>query len=169
MPSSMASSADHTSAEGVLTGTKVPVIRHLSHGGEVSETSGTSTSSFDGSTHGDSKFSHKCVMYRSVSSSYTRDASATARVCEDGDVVLVRPKLRGKIHLGLLLLAPVWVVLLLNACKSVVSIVAATISCLSFVANFAASALLHSGRWGPEWRNLVVKLDHAGDSDVSRG
>lgn len=102
------------------------------------------------------------VKYRSVSSSDTRESVPV--VSNDGEegVVLVRPKLRGKIHLGLLLLSPVWVALLLSACSSFMSIIAASVSCLSFLANFAASALLHSGRWGPEWRHLVVKLDHAG-------
>lgn len=80
----------------------------------------------------------------------------------DEDVLLIRPKLRGKIHLGLFLLAPVWVALLLSACKRLISLFAASISCLSFLTNFGASALLHSGIWGPQWRSLVVKLDHAG-------
>ncbi|XP_026191414.1 uncharacterized protein LOC34618308 [Cyclospora cayetanensis] len=104
----------------------------------------------------------RTTKYRSISSSDSRDTTGLAIVSADEDVLLVRPKLRGKIHLGLLLLSPVWVVLMLSACKSVVSIIAAVVSCLSFLANFTASAILHSGIWGPQWRSLVVKLDHAG-------
>ncbi|KAL8454339.1 hypothetical protein Emag_001498 [Eimeria magna] len=128
-----------------------------------SEGSGAATTSADDSPETKSKGSpRERVKFKSVSSAETRDPDVIEKHCEEDDVVFVRPKLRGKIHLGLLVLAPVWVALLLSACRSISSIVAATISSLSFLANFTASALLHCGRWGPEWRSLVVKLDHAG-------
>ncbi|KAL8446548.1 hypothetical protein Emed_005002 [Eimeria media] len=129
-----------------------------------SEGFGAATTSADDSPETKKKGSspRERVKFKSVSSAETRDPDVIEKHCDEDDVVFVRPKLRGKIHLGLLVLAPVWVALLLSACKSISSIVAATISSLSFLANFTASALLHCGRWGPEWRSLVVKLDHAG-------
>ncbi|KAL8271441.1 hypothetical protein Esti_004642 [Eimeria stiedai] len=128
-----------------------------------SEGSGAATTSADDSPETKNKGSpRERVKFKSVSSAETRDPDVIEKPCDEDDVVFVRPKLRGKIHLGLLVLAPVWVALLLSACRSISSIVAATISSLSFLANFTASALLHCGRWGPEWRSLVVKLDHAG-------
>ncbi|KAL8437385.1 hypothetical protein ACSSS7_000980 [Eimeria intestinalis] len=128
-----------------------------------SEACGAATTSADDSPETKSKGSpRERVRFKSVSSAETRDPDVVEKHCDEDDVVFVRPKLRGKIHLGLLVLAPVWMALLLSACKSLSSIVAATISSLSFLANFTASALLHCGRWGPQWRSLVVKLDHAG-------
>lgn len=139
---------------------------HLSHpqARGTSDSPGSENSSFipKDSAVEVGQCTRKKVKYRSVSSSDTREGAPVVFNDEEEDVVLVRPKLRGKIHLGLLLLSPLWVALLLSACKSLMSIVAASVSCLSFLANFAASALLHCGRWGPEWRHLVVKLDHAG-------
>lgn len=103
------------------------------------------------------------VKYRSISSSDVGDRGVAASDSGvDEEVLLIRPKLRGTIHLGLFLMAPVWVALLLSACKRLISVFAASISCLSFLTNFAASALLHSGSWGPQRRSLIVKLDHAG-------
>lgn len=105
----------------------------------------------------------RAVKYRSISSSDVGGREAAACVYgSDEDVLLIRPKLRGKIHLGLFLLAPVWVVLLLSACRRLISLLAASISCFAFLTNFAASALLHSASLGPQWRSLVVKIDHAG-------
>lgn len=157
----MAPSTGQAPADGMNAGSELH-CRHLTHGAVYSETFGTSTSSVEGSPSKGNKCSPRSVKYRSISSSESRDADAVVTSIEEDDVILVRPKLRGKIHLGLLVLAPVWVALLLSACKSFSSLLAATVSSLSFVANFAASALLHCGRWGPEWRSLVVKLDHAG-------
>ncbi|CDJ37091.1 hemolysin, putative [Eimeria tenella] len=142
--------------------------RRLSHAGSVSDTSGASTSSAGSPVAACAAKSPKPVKYRSISSTDVREsrpattAGATARSGDEEVVVLVRPKLRGKIHLMLLFLAPIWTLLLLNACRSLLSFVAAAVSCLSFLANFAASALLHSGSFGPQWSSLFVKLDHAG-------
>lgn len=160
----MASSTGHYPGEGMQADTGLQCSRPLRHAGVGSETSGTLTSSFESSANGSSRCRPRTVKYRSVSSSDYSDRSplAVSTNSDDDEVVLVRPKLRGKIHLGLLLLAPIWVPLLLSACKSISSLLAAAISCFSFLANFAASALLHSGRWAPQWRSLVVKLDHAG-------
>ncbi|KAL8434039.1 hypothetical protein Efla_001511 [Eimeria flavescens] len=133
---------------------------HLNTSGVDSEGSGSAATSVDDSPEGKCKAGK--VKIRSVSSTETREAELfSTHFVEDG-VILVRPKLRGKIHLFLLILSPVWTALLLSACKSLSSVVAATVSSVSFIANFAASALLHCGEWGPQWRSLVVKLDHAG-------
>nr|CEL65889.1 TPA: hemolysin, putative [Neospora caninum Liverpool] len=82
---------------------------------------------------------------------------------EEGTLV-VRPFLRGKIHLALLLLSPAWIFFILSACSSPSSFVAAAISCFTFVWNFMASALLHCFEWTnrPGIYQLLHKLDHAG-------
>lgn len=77
-------------------------------------------------------------------------------------VVFLKPLLRGKIHLLLLLLSPLWAFLLLRACKSSNSIIAAAAAVFSFCFNFAASALLHCWSWSPNMRNVLSKFDHAG-------
>lgn len=158
----MAQSMEQSSAKCADAGTQLCSPGLLSPGAVDAETFGSSHSSGTDSSGRASHSNTGRVKYRSVSSTETRNPSETGSFWEQDGVILVRPKLRGKIHLGLLVLAPIWVALLLGACKTFSSLLAATISSLSFVANFAASALLHCGTWGPKWRSLVVKLDHAG-------
>ncbi|PFH36383.1 hemolysin-III related subfamily protein [Besnoitia besnoiti] len=119
--------------------------------------------------HGEDKVSSR------VSGSAPRAASNSpttkARMCSlssDGSVaegvMTVRPFLRGKIHLALFLLSPLWILFILSACSSPSSFVAAAISCFTFVWNFLASALLHCFEWTnrPGLYQLLHKLDHAG-------
>ncbi|EPR60567.1 hemolysin-III related subfamily protein [Toxoplasma gondii GAB2-2007-GAL-DOM2] len=91
-----------------------------------------------------------------------RSHSSDVKV-EEGALV-VRPVLRGKIHLTLLILSPAWIFFILSACSSPSSFVAAAISCFTFVWNFMASALLHCFEWThrPGIYQLLHKLDHAG-------
>jgi len=73
-----------------------------------------------------------------------------------------QPILRGKIHLLLLYLSPIWISWFYAYCNSVRSVVAATVAVCSIFYNFFASALLHNVAWSPSVRDFVNKLDHAG-------
>ncbi|OEH75740.1 putative hemolysin [Cyclospora cayetanensis] len=96
----------------------------------------------------------RTTKYRSISSSDSRDTTGLAIVSADEDVLLVRPKLRGKIHLGLLLLSPVWVFLMLSACKSVVSIIAAV---AVVIMTMSALCLFGLEKGFVEWLSYMLK------------
>lgn len=80
----------------------------------------------------------------------------------EGTIARGLPTLRGKVHLLLLYLAPVWVLTLYHYCHTRTAFIATSICVLSSLFNFTASALLHNGDWSDHVLEVMTKLDYAG-------
>eukprot|EP01068_Selenidium_serpulae_P016880 Selendium_serpulae@DN6332_c0_g1_i1.p2 len=72
------------------------------------------------------------------------------------------PLLRGKCHLLLVYTSPAWIWALMKKCTTWDTYLAASLSTVSVLYNFFASALLHNFDWNDAERLVVNKLDHAG-------
>ncbi|KEG04618.1 hemolysin III, putative [Plasmodium vinckei vinckei] len=70
--------------------------------------------------------------------------------------------LRGKIHLMILLLSPIWIFYMLYISKTYSTKLATSISLICIFFNSFASFLLHNFEWTPNYYFLVEKLDHIG-------
>ena len=80
---------------------------------------------------------------------------------EGGAVALVKPLLRGWLHLVSFFLAvPVAVWLVVQA-PTAIARVAAVVYGLGLVALFGVSGIYHRGRWGPRWKHRMQRLDHS--------
>lgn len=72
------------------------------------------------------------------------------------------PLFRGKLHLLLVYLAPLWISSMLQCCTSRLSFLAVGISAVCCLFNFTASALLHNRTWSDHMYGIMTKLDYAG-------
>lgn len=72
----------------------------------------------------------------------------------------VKPMLRGKIHLCLIIFYIILLPQLLKKCSSSVSFTASIISSVCILFNFSASALLHNINWSAHYRSIMEKLDY---------
>eukprot|EP01071_Lankesteria_metandrocarpae_P003072 Lankesteria_metandrocarpae@DN2735_c0_g1_i2.p1 len=72
------------------------------------------------------------------------------------------PILRGKVHLLLVYLAPVWIMCLLRSAQSTRALVSASVACACGFLNFAASAFLHNISWKQDrYRFVAKRFDYA--------
>ena len=86
--------------------------------------------------------------------------SAT-QASSSGDSALVKPLLRGWMHLVCFFLAiPAGAVVVVLA-ESPRARVGATIYAVALIALFGVSAAYHRGPWSPSWRRKMQRLDHA--------
>ncbi|CRH01371.1 hemolysin III, putative [Plasmodium relictum] len=69
---------------------------------------------------------------------------------------------RGKIHLMLVFLSPIWIFHMLNLSKTATTKMCTSIAILCIFFNFFASFLLHNFEWKPQFFFLIEKLDHFG-------
>eukprot|EP00922_Rhytidocystis_sp_ex-Travisia-forbesii_P017042 GHVS01025421.1.p1 GENE.GHVS01025421.1~~GHVS01025421.1.p1 ORF type:complete len:233 (+),score=1.79 GHVS01025421.1:476-1174(+) len=73
------------------------------------------------------------------------------------------PLFRGKIHLFLVFISPLWIFCLLSPCQSWQSYVASIIASFSGFINFLSSALLHNIPWSSSRvHDIIERIDHAG-------
>lgn len=72
------------------------------------------------------------------------------------------PILRGKIHLLLVYISPLWIVSLLNCCNTTRAILTVILLSISSLFNFSMSALLHNHNWSESMFVVVTNLDYAG-------
>lgn len=72
------------------------------------------------------------------------------------------PLFRGKIHLLLVYLAPLWTTSLFQCCSSKTSFFAVGLSTACCLFNFSASALLHNRTWSNSMFGVISKLDYVG-------
>ncbi|CAD2111425.1 hemolysin III, putative [Plasmodium vinckei] len=70
--------------------------------------------------------------------------------------------LRGKIHLMILLLSPIWICYMLYISKTYSTKIITSIALACIFFNSFASFLLHNFEWTPKYYFLVEKLDHIG-------
>ncbi|KAI4836730.1 hemolysin III [Plasmodium brasilianum] len=70
--------------------------------------------------------------------------------------------LRGKIHLILVLLSPIWMFYMLYLSKTITAKIFTSISAICIFFNFFASFLLHNFEWKPNLFFLIEKIDHIG-------
>eukprot|EP00922_Rhytidocystis_sp_ex-Travisia-forbesii_P027992 GHVS01041084.1.p1 GENE.GHVS01041084.1~~GHVS01041084.1.p1 ORF type:complete len:358 (+),score=62.88 GHVS01041084.1:55-1074(+) len=72
------------------------------------------------------------------------------------------PLFRGKIHLILVCISPLWIFLLLSACQTWQAYLASIIASFAGFINFLSSALLHNISWSSSRvHDIVERIDHA--------
>lgn len=70
------------------------------------------------------------------------------------------PLCRGKVHLLLVYTSPVWIAVMVNACRSPLALVSVIVTVTCALFNFIASALLHNIRWSAKLRSVVANVDY---------
>ncbi|SPJ12919.1 hemolysin III [Plasmodium sp. DRC-Itaito] len=69
---------------------------------------------------------------------------------------------RGKIHLMLVFMSPLWIFYMLYLSKTLIARIFTSIAILCIFFNFSASFLLHNFEWKPKCFFIMEKLDHFG-------
>ncbi|CRG94750.1 hemolysin III, putative [Plasmodium gallinaceum] len=69
---------------------------------------------------------------------------------------------RGKIHLMLVFLSPIWIFHMLNLSKTLTTKICTSVAILCIFFNFFASFLFHNFEWNPHFFFFIEKLDHFG-------
>lgn len=89
-------------------------------------------------------------------------SAANANVSASGEAeVLLRPMMRGMLHLGAALLAPLGLVLLLLLADSPSAYVGASVYATGLVLLYATSATYHLLPWSGAFRGAMKRLDHS--------
>ncbi|KAF8817707.1 hemolysin-III related subfamily protein, partial [Cardiosporidium cionae] len=87
----------------------------------------------------------------------------TIKKTPDGhDFTKIQPVLRGKVHLILSIISPIWIYAILYQCQSVSSYIASVTTIICSLFNFTASTALHNFTWDLKYQDFVLKLDYAG-------
>ncbi|KOB58923.1 hypothetical protein PFHG_00672 [Plasmodium falciparum HB3] len=69
---------------------------------------------------------------------------------------------RGKIHLMLVFISPLWIFYMLYLSKTLTARIFTSIAVLCIFFNFFASFLLHNFEWKPKFFFIIEKMDHFG-------
>lgn len=72
------------------------------------------------------------------------------------------PICRGKSHLILVYMSPLWITALVRASPSPLALASVICTILCALCNFGSSAMLHNIYWTPERRSFISKLDYTG-------